>query len=224
MSFLQKDRELRNIKLDGKDLPWVNNIKHLGSTIKNNRDCNMKQDLSEKRAAYIARNNELNQEFHYAHPSTKIWLNNVYNSSFYGAPLWDLFSRDFEKLEKSWNVSQRIMLDLPRKTHRYFIEPLSDTKHIIKSIKLRFLNFIESIKRSRKEVLRCVLRIIEHDCRSITGRNLRKLNMEAIDVVQYINDKPYKDVRTEDTWKINFMKEIMDIKSGKINMTILERF
>ena len=136
MSFLQKDRELRNIKLDGKDLPWVNNIKHLGSTIKNNRDCNMKQDLSEKRAAYIARNNELNQEFHYAHPSTKIWLNNVYNSSFYGVPLWDLFGRDFEKLEKSWNVSQRIMLDLPRKTHRYFIEPLSDTKHIIKAIKL----------------------------------------------------------------------------------------
>ena len=67
MSFLQKDRELRNIKLDGKDLPWVNNIKYLGSTIKNNRDCNTKQDLSEKRATYIARNNELNQEFHNIH-------------------------------------------------------------------------------------------------------------------------------------------------------------
>ena len=62
--------------------------------------------------------------------------------------------------------------------------------------------------------------MIEHDCRSITGRNLRKLNMEAI-AVQYINNIPYKDVRTEDTWKINFVKELMDIKSGKLNMAIL---
>ena len=61
----------------------------------------MRQDTSEKRAMYIAKNNELNQEFHYTDPRTKIWLNNVYNSSFYGAPLWNLFDREFEKLEKT---------------------------------------------------------------------------------------------------------------------------
>ena len=160
MAFLRKERKLRNIKLNDKGLPWITSIKHLGSTINNNYDCNMKQDISEKRAAYIAKSNELNQEFHYADPGTKIWLNNVYNSSFYGAPLWDLYDRDFEKLEKSWNVSQRIMLSLPRRTHRYFIEPLSRTSHVSKSIKKRFLGFIDKVRMSRKEVLRCVLRTI----------------------------------------------------------------
>ena len=134
MAFSRKTKKLRKIDLNGKALPWVIKVKHLGSTIKNNINCNMSQDLLEKRAAYIARNNELNQEFHYADPSVKIWLNNVYNSSFYGAPLWDIFDRNFEKLEKSWNVSQRVMLSLPKTTHRYFIEPLSETPHIIKSI------------------------------------------------------------------------------------------
>ena len=76
MAFQRKTRELRNINLNGEDLPWVSTIKHLGTTISS--DCNMKQDLLEKRAAYIAKNNELNQEFHYAYPSTKIWVNNVY--------------------------------------------------------------------------------------------------------------------------------------------------
>ena len=75
------------------------------------------QDILEQRAMYIVKNNELNQEFYYAHPKTKIWINNVYNTSLYGAPLWDMFSRNFEKLEKTWNVSIRTMLSIPRNTH-----------------------------------------------------------------------------------------------------------
>ena len=113
------------------------------------------------------------------------------------------------------------MLDLPRKTHRYFIEPLSNTRHVIKSMKMRFLNFIDSIRRSKKEVLRCVLRMIEHDCRSNTGRNLRKLFIEADEAAQDIASTDYKDVCTEDIWKVNFVKEIVEIKAGRLKMTTL---
>ena len=223
MAFLRNDRKLRNIKLNDKDLPWIKSIKHLGSTINNNFDCNMKLDISEKRAAYIAKNNELNQEFHYADPGTKIWLNNVYNSSFYGAQLWDLFDRDFEKLEKSWNVSQRIMLSLPRRTHCYFIEPLSRTSHISKSIKTRFLDFIDKVRKSKKEVLRRVLRTIEHDCRSKTGKNLRLLNIVRTDENGKEFDKMYSSVSETDKWKIAFAKEIIDIKSYNLVVPSLTR-
>ena len=78
MVFLRKNKDLSNIKLNDKILPWVTKVKHLGSTIKNDVNCDMIQDLLEKRAGYISRNSELNQEFSYAHPSTKIWLNNLY--------------------------------------------------------------------------------------------------------------------------------------------------
>jgi hypothetical protein len=212
MAFLRKDRILRNIKLNDKILPWTSNMKHLGSTIKNNVNCDMSQDLLEKRAAYISRNNELNQEFSYAHPSTKIWLNNLYNSSFYGAPLWNLFNRDFEKLEKSWNVSMRIMLQIPRETHRFFIEPLSKTQHVVKSIKRRFTSFLSKIRSSHKEILRHVLRKIEHDCRSTTGRNIRKLQLTESDK----SDSPYVPVPEADKWKLTFAEELLKIKTGAL--------
>ena len=57
MAFLRSKRILRSIDLNGKALPWIKTIKHLGSTITNNLRCKMNQDTSEKRAAYIAKNN-----------------------------------------------------------------------------------------------------------------------------------------------------------------------
>ena len=60
LASLRKDRELKNLTLDGKDLPWVKSSKHLGCTIEQNIQ-SMKKDLMEKRATYINRVNELAQ-------------------------------------------------------------------------------------------------------------------------------------------------------------------
>ena len=70
MAFLNQERELKNITLDGKDLPWVKTAKHLGCKI-GEKICGLKDDLMEKRATYINKVNELTQEFHFAHPLTK---------------------------------------------------------------------------------------------------------------------------------------------------------
>ena len=121
--------------LDEKELPWVNSVTYLGTTITDDPDCRMDQDILEKRAIYISRNNELMQEFYFANSKTKIWTNDVHNTCFHGSPLWDMSSRNFTMLEKTWNVSQRIMLSIPRASHRYLIEPLSKRPHIIKSLK-----------------------------------------------------------------------------------------
>ena len=43
----------------------------------------------------------------------------------------------------------------------------------------RFLSFIASIRKSKKESLRNLLRTIEYDTRSVTGRNLRRLLLES---------------------------------------------
>jgi len=114
MAFVQKARDLKNITLYGKDLPWVNTAKHLGCKMTDSAGALFK-DLMEKRATYINKVNELTQEFYYAHPLTKVKINNIFNSSFYGSPLWNLFGKEAVRLEKSWNVSQR-MLGLPE-TH-----------------------------------------------------------------------------------------------------------
>ena len=68
--------------LCGNPLPWVAQGKHLGNTIENKIN-GMKLDISCKRANYISKNNEIIQEFYYAHPKTKMQLNDIFNGTFY---------------------------------------------------------------------------------------------------------------------------------------------
>ena len=83
----------------------------------------------EKRAAYIsAEALRLDQEFGYVHPSTKVKIDNIFNTSIYGSVLWNLLINELEWIEKSWNISQRVMQGLNFKAHCYFIEPLSGRK------------------------------------------------------------------------------------------------
>ena len=228
IAFQQTKRDLRQINLNGELLPWVDSVKHLGTTITNTSGCcRLDQDLMEKRAAYIAKNNELIQEFYYAHSNTRIWINNIYNTSFYGAPLWNMFSRNFEKLEKSWNTSVRMMLSLPRNTHRYFIEPLSGTQHIIKSIWNRFLRFIDNIANGKKKTLKIMLDIVKLDTRSVTGNNLRHLKLKTSNCNEKdlnVYDKPYRAIPEGEAWRLSFAKELLEAKRGNItNLTKEER-
>ena len=84
MAFLKKPRELPSLLLCDNQLPWVNQLKHLGNTISNIIDgCQL--DMKVKNGKYIDKNNSLCQEFHYAHPKVKTKLNGIYNSHFTGS-------------------------------------------------------------------------------------------------------------------------------------------
>lgn len=69
----------------------------------------LSQDIREKRARYIQRNNELMQEFAFADSSTKTSINNIYNSHFTGSVVWDLFGKDVDHVYKTWNVFSQFL-------------------------------------------------------------------------------------------------------------------
>ena len=87
MAFMKKQRELPRLLLCGNLLPWVDRVKHLGNHISNVIDGNQ-MDTKIKAAKYIDKNNSLSQEFHFAHPCSKLKINNIYNSHFTGCQLW----------------------------------------------------------------------------------------------------------------------------------------
>ena len=120
MAFLFKQRDPGVIELCGDPLPWIPGDVHLGNNINTNFE-GIRQDIKVKRAVFIQKNIDLNQEFQACHPVTKVKMNLIYNFHFTGSPLWDLFSREAIMLEKSWNTAVRIMFDLPMQTHKYFI-------------------------------------------------------------------------------------------------------
>ena len=121
-----------------------------------------KQDIKIQRATYIAKNNELMQEFSFCHPNTKVKTNNIYNSHLTGSVLWDLFSPEAVMMENTWNTSIRIMCDVPMQTHRYLIEPISGMHHIKYHLIKRFLSFIKQIEISPKQATKHLLNIIKH--------------------------------------------------------------
>ena len=214
MAFLHKQRYLKELTLCGKKLPWVEYVKHLGNTIVNNVD--MSQDTAEKRAQYIARNNELLQEFSFAHPNTKCLINNIFNTHFTGSSLWNLFNKATEKLEKTWNVSQRIMFALPRETHKYLIEPLSKTRHIKLSLMRRYIRFANVLLTSEKKAAWNLFNCVRKDCQSITGYNLRKIMLHNADLVDDVTKILYYIMPDHESWRIPIIREISETKSGKM--------
>ena len=79
IAWLNVKRNLPNIILSGNKTPWVSKIKHLGNTITNHSSI-MTKDMEEKKAKYIAKCNELIQEFSFTSTKTKFKLNYIYNN------------------------------------------------------------------------------------------------------------------------------------------------
>lgn len=67
------------------------------------------------------------------------------------------------------------MLDIPRESHKYLIEPLSEEPHIKKILIKRFLSFIEHMKSSSKIMTKKLFEIVKNDVSSVTGSNLRNI-------------------------------------------------
>ena len=223
VAYLKKARILPDIFLCGNPLPWVKEGIHLGNNIEEKYN-GMIRDIKIKRANYISKNCELQQEFMFAHPKTRFQTNMIYNSHFTGSPIWDLFSPEAVKLENSWNVSFRIMFDLPYNTHRYLVEPVSGQLHLKKILIKRFLSFIRQVNRSSKILPKQLLHFIQNDTRSITGSNIRRILLltkrtEIDDItVEDIEDIEYAELSEENCWRVNLINEITDIKFGQLEV------
>ena len=223
LAFLKKKRELPCIQLCGNDLPWVSSGLHLGNHLENKLD-GMKHDIRVKRAKYITKNNDFVQEFQHCHPNTQFHLNEVYNTSFCGSPLWNLFCRESEMLQNTWNTSFRIMYNLPYATHRYFVQSVSGKIHIKNILMKRFLGFIGQIERSPKKLPLKLLKLIRHDTRSTTGSNLRNIMLLqgkfTIDEIRLndIDNFEYSSVLPENQWKVDMVKEIIEVRADELNV------
>ena len=116
------------------------------------------------------------------------------------------------------------MFWLDRKAHRYFIEPLSKIQHIK-------VAFTEKLTCAAKKSTRNVFNAIKHDCRSITGRNLRK-SMHYCGKLQIckvtaneIGNMMYHPIPNNEVWRVKLVEKLLDIHdniSGVFDWNIYE--
>ena len=221
------ERKLRfepvTVKLDGVPLPWVENSKYLGNKLTSEMN-GFSSDIREKRARFIERNCELNQEFSFAHPEVKTKLNRIYNRSFPGSVLWDMTSSNAKMIVNSWSVAVRHMWNLPLNAHRYLIEQLSGT-HARTMLICQYVKFLRSIKKSPKLAVQLLFQKLCANVNTVTGRNIRYVldatnyeSVEDIDLSKVKKNMKFCEVEEHDVWKGDFIKEMVNVKHNVLSI------
>ena len=115
------------------------------------------------------------------------------------------------------------MFNLPWNTHCYLIEPVSNEPHLRTIFAKRFVNFISSIRNSQKGILKAFLKLVEYDTQSVTGRNLREILLKTqVDDVRLLKSSDvktkYRDIPKQEEYRVDVIKEIVDIKNGQLDI------
>ena len=217
-------KDYSNFKVNlGKDLiMWDQKVKHLGHTM--NCCLNFDMDIQFRKGKFISCVNNILTEFGFAHPECKTYLVQLYGSSFYGSPLWNLYGCGSQKLYTTWNIAMRKLLNLPYQTHTRFLEILACIRHIKFSLKSRFIKFICSLLKSSNPLISQLCHYTLNDSRSPTGYNLASIFNEfkivdtslTVIALQYVSSeiRNFNDCSNEDIGLCSVLKELIDCKYG----------
>ena len=91
---------------------------------------------------------------------------NIYCCSFYGSSIWDLSSQCVLKLYTAWNTAIRYLFNVPRDTHRYLIESISQCLHVKTMLASRCVSLYATIEASSKLCIRFLSNLCKNDLNS----------------------------------------------------------
>ena len=95
-------------------------------------------------------------------------------------------------------------------------------RHIKSKIFKRFIGFTNNLSVSLKKVVRNVYGIIGNDCRTTTGSNMRKINLECehdtINRIEkkHVDSRLFHNVPTGEEWRIPLVIELLSIRDGSM--------
>ena len=208
------------ISLNQDPLPWVTEVKHLGNTLQS--DNKMSTDIAQKRGKLIGKLNALQQEFHYVEPRVFVKIMNIYASAFYGSNLWDIYSRECERIYSSWNVAIRCCYNVDRRTHRYFIQELSETPHPKVMLCSRYMGFRQSLSISSKFPVKFLASLYQGDLRTVYGRTLMRIRKECASPPGQFPSKhlvnrvmKYHVVPEAESWRPSLLRNLLDVRSSR---------
>ena len=179
----------------------------------------MQLDMAQKRGIFIGKTNSLLQEFSNVSPQILLKLLNTTAMAFYGSNLWDLFGKDSERLYKSYNVAIRNILQLDRCTHRFLIEPLSNSILLKTALASKFVSFHESLITSNKKLVRFLANLVANDQRTVHGRNLStiaqtcsKPDVNHLKPTVVKKNVRYMPIPESEKWKVSLCRELLSVR------------
>ncbi len=154
------------LTLNGDILTW-SHITHLG-----HHCClSFRNDINIRKGCFIQCVNEICTEFAFAHPKCQAKLLQVFGTSFYGSNLWDLYSKQFMSLGKTWNVAIRKVYNVPFQTYCRFLH-VSQLNHVTHMLKSRFIKFMVANLIGKNNHVTYVANLCFRNAISSSGRNI----------------------------------------------------
>lgn len=103
-----------------------------------------------------------------------------------------------------------------------FVEALTECPHLQSVFHSRYAGFVHSLSNSHKMHVKVLFDLCKNDVRTLTGSNIQVLQetYSLINISEVFNKKDeiskniVKKVKDEDTWKVELLKELIDIREG----------
>ena len=208
---LVKPPELR---LCGRLLPWVERASHLGHEL--HESGSMEFDASCKRAQFIEKSVEIRTMFEWAGPVEILRALKLYQSSFYGAMLWDLAGEKAKQVFTAWTTAVKLAWECPRNTRTFLVQNVlsRDLTSARTDILSRYSRFFQSLRSSACYEVRILANFTAKDIRTTTGGNLRAVRQASgLDPLKYSSHKLRSAIASselvhvppEDEWRIKFL-------------------
>ena len=205
------------LQLNKKDLPWVVSATHLGHEL--SQDGSMKIDMKFKRANFIDKSIEIRETFGFADPVQILEAINTYCGDHYGTMIWDLYSEGAGQYFRCWNTAVKLVWNVPRSTHTYFVtcQLAANFESIRTKLLSRYVKFFQSLLKSKSPEVALVANLAGRDMGSTTGSNLSKLAQEtglnpwisSSSITRQTLDKLKVTVPNEDYWRLPLLEKLL---------------
>ena len=98
------------------------------------------------------------------------------------ALLWKLFDGPCDRIYSAWNNAIREAFNIPRASHRYFIEEVSEHLHPMVMLSSSFVKFHQTLQKSFKFCVRYLSELCSTNQRTYYAQNLRSIS-------EYVNGR-----------------------------------
>ena len=213
---------MKSIELNGLPLKWVPSLKYLGFILQ--EDNSMELDMDSKRFSFNGKIHSLAQELHFLDPAVKMKIYEIYCQGFYGSNLWNLFGSKCDRIFKSYNVNVRQTFNVPRETHRYLIEQISENIHPKVFLSSRFVKFNSSLNNCNKISMRILSRLYEKDLRTVYGKNLAEIcsscNVSKEEITPNLvkNQMRYFPLPENEKWRIPALIDLLNVQKNQMEV------
>ena len=131
--------------------------------------------------------------------------------------LWDLYGEIAGQGYRSWNTTVKLVWNLPRSTHNYFVENLlaKSFDSVRKKVLSHYVSFLQRLGKSVSTEVRLMSRIAAADIRSGTGMNVfnmkKEFKLNPWLATSDLFKKSYKqyEVPEVDSWRLPLLTSLL---------------